>query len=60
LDGAGVDSAVDLQLLSEHRSRVSDHSRALWNLIVLSQWLEWASQRQPLNVDVEAEQAACL
>ena len=60
LDGAGVDSAVALQLLSEHRSRVSDHSRALWNLIVLSQWLEWASQRQPLNVDVEAEQAACL
>ena len=60
LDGAGVDSQAALQLLSEHRSRVSDHSRALWNLIVLSQWLEWASQRQPLNVDLEAQQVAYL
>lgn len=60
LDGAGIDSRAALQLLSEHRSRVSDHSRALWNLIVLSEWLGWASQRQPLDVDVEAQQAAYL
>lgn len=60
LDGAGIDNRAALQLLSEHCSRANDHSRALWNLIVLSQWLEWASRRRPLNVAAEAERAACV
>ena len=31
-----------LELLAEHRARRADHGRALWTLIVLSEWIEWA------------------
>lgn len=41
LGDVGIDSRAAVQLLSEHRSRLSDHSRAIWPLIVLSEWLEW-------------------
>lgn len=57
---AGVDSTAALELLSEHRARTSDHARALWTLIVLSEWLEWAAQRQPLQATPEQPQAVQL
>jgi len=38
-----VSSVVAADLLSEHRRKVADHARALWTLIVLSEWLEWAA-----------------
>jgi len=41
LELAGLDRQVALALLAEHRSRRADHARALWTLIVLSEWLEW-------------------
>ncbi len=41
LQDAGVDSVAALRLLSEHCSRARDHARALWTLVVLSEWLEW-------------------
>ena len=44
LGDAGIDHRVALALLDEHRARHSDHSRALWTLIVLSEWLEWAAR----------------
>jgi asparagine synthase (glutamine-hydrolysing) len=44
---AGVEHAAALALLNEHRSRKADHARALWTLIVLSEWLEWAGRRRP-------------
>ena len=40
---AGVDPRAVLGLFEEHRSRRADHARALWTLIVLSQWLEWVA-----------------
>ncbi len=43
---AGVERGAALALLSEHRSRKADHARALWTLIVLGEWLEWAGRRQ--------------
>jgi asparagine synthase (glutamine-hydrolysing) len=41
----GIERKGALALLEEHRSRKADHARALWTLIVLSEWLEWAGRR---------------
>jgi asparagine synthase (glutamine-hydrolysing) len=38
----GVRVPAALELLAEHRDRCADHARALWTLIVLSEWIEWA------------------
>lgn len=38
---AGVAPRAALELLDEHRARRADHARALWTLIVLSEWLDW-------------------
>jgi asparagine synthase (glutamine-hydrolysing) len=43
LDEVGINSVAASDLLSEHCRREADHSRALWTLIVLSEWLEWAA-----------------
>jgi asparagine synthase (glutamine-hydrolysing) len=45
LDAAGVRPGAALELLEEHRQRRADYSRALWTLIVLSEWIEWAARR---------------
>ena len=47
LAAAGVERGAALALLEEHRSRRVDHGRALWTLIVLSEWLDWAAGRTP-------------
>jgi asparagine synthase (glutamine-hydrolysing) len=41
----GVNTRAAIELLDEHRQRRADHARALWTLIVLSEWLAWASKR---------------
>ncbi len=41
---AGVRGGAAVALLDEHCSRKADHARALWTLVVLSEWLEWAAQ----------------
>ena len=45
LAAVGVERNAALALLDEHRSRKVDHARALWTLIVLSEWLDWAGRR---------------
>jgi asparagine synthase (glutamine-hydrolysing) len=42
---AGVRPGAALDLLREHEARTHDHSRALWTLLVLVEWLEWAGER---------------
>lgn len=37
----GVNQAAALSLLKEHLQRKADHGRALWALIVISEWLNW-------------------
>jgi asparagine synthase (glutamine-hydrolysing) len=37
----GLNVPAALELLEEHRQRQADHARALWALIVLSEWLAW-------------------
>jgi asparagine synthase (glutamine-hydrolysing) len=39
----GVRTPAALELFSEHCENRADHARALWTLIVLSEWLEWAA-----------------
>jgi asparagine synthase (glutamine-hydrolysing) len=43
LRAAGVDPGAAVVLLEEHRKRRGDHARALWTLIVLAEWVAWAS-----------------
>ncbi|MEJ0088608.1 MAG: asparagine synthase (glutamine-hydrolyzing) [Limisphaerales bacterium] len=50
LEPIGVRTAVALELLSEHCESRADHARALWTLIVLSEWLDWvAKETVPLK-----------
>ena len=41
LSDAGISTKAAQELLTEHSLRTNDHSRAIWTLIVLSEWLEW-------------------
>jgi len=38
---AGLNDRAALDLLAEHGARKADHARAIWTLLVLSEWLEW-------------------
>jgi asparagine synthase (glutamine-hydrolysing) len=42
---AGVDPQAARDLLDEHREKRADHARAIWTLLVLSEWIEWAGNR---------------
>lgn len=41
LTQAGIDTKAALSLLAEHERRHADHARAIWTLVVLSEWLDW-------------------
>jgi asparagine synthase (glutamine-hydrolysing) len=41
LEEIGINRIAALELLGEHDRRSADHARALWTLIVVSEWLEW-------------------
>ncbi len=43
LEQIGVRTSAALDLLSEHCQNRADHARALWTLIVLSEWLDWVA-----------------
>lgn len=43
LERVGVKTSAALQLFSEHCHRKADHARALWTLLVLSEWLDWVA-----------------
>jgi asparagine synthase (glutamine-hydrolysing) len=43
LAAVGIDEGAALALLGEHLRRESDHARALWTLVVLAEWLDWAA-----------------
>lgn len=51
LDRAGVNRYVAQELLQEHKQHKADHSRSIWTLIVLSEWLEWVSEEYLLPHD---------
>jgi asparagine synthase (glutamine-hydrolysing) len=41
LDRVGIRKSAAINLLSEHCQLKADHARALWTLLVLSEWLDW-------------------
>ena len=43
LEQVGIHASAALELFAEHFQRKADHSRALWTLLVLGQWLEWVA-----------------
>ncbi len=45
LAGVGVDPRAALAILDEHRASAADRSRAIWTVVVLSEWLEWLAGR---------------
>jgi asparagine synthase (glutamine-hydrolysing) len=44
LGQTGVRTAAAAELFAEHCRLQADHARALWTLIVLSEWLDWAAK----------------
>lgn len=44
LEAAGVRPTAALELLAEHTRGEADHARALWALLVLSEWLDWLAE----------------
>ena len=55
LAAAGIDTRAAQALFDEHQTRVSDHARAIWTLVVLSEWLQWLNSER-VAVAVEQEQ----
>jgi len=43
LEQVGIRTSAALEFLAEHFQRKADHSRALWTLIVLAEWLDWVA-----------------
>ena len=43
LEQVGIHTSAALELLAEHCQRTADHARALWALLVLSEWLDWVA-----------------
>jgi asparagine synthase (glutamine-hydrolysing) len=46
LDLLGLDRAAVRHLFDEHLRHAADHARALWALLVLSEWLEWVDRER--------------
>jgi len=44
LDQIGINRSVVRELMNEHLHRQADHGRALWGLVVVSEWLAWLSE----------------
>jgi asparagine synthase (glutamine-hydrolysing) len=40
----GIRNSIALELLSEHCRRQADHTRTIWTLIMLSEWLDWLTK----------------
>jgi asparagine synthase (glutamine-hydrolysing) len=43
----GISQSEALAMLEEHRTRRSDHTRALWSLIVFAEWFRWLRTASP-------------
>jgi asparagine synthase (glutamine-hydrolysing) len=50
LNQIGIRNSVALELLSEHCRKKADHARAIWTLIVLSEWMDWAAKETEMSV----------
>lgn len=46
LEALGIRGSSVMELFQEHRSQKADHARALWTLLVLSEWVKWVDGRK--------------
>jgi asparagine synthase (glutamine-hydrolysing) len=53
LSQLGIRTSAVMELLSEHSQRKADHARALWTLIVLSEWLDWVAKETACDTEVK-------
>jgi asparagine synthase (glutamine-hydrolysing) len=58
LGTVGVDEDAALALFGEHLRREGDHARALWSLVVLAEWLDWAAGLRGRSEAAQAGAAA--
>jgi asparagine synthase (glutamine-hydrolysing) len=56
LSQLGIRTSAVMELLSEHCQRQADHARALWTLIVLSEWLDWVAKETACGAEVKPNQ----
>ena len=63
LERVGVRTSAAEDLLAEHCARKADHARALWALLVLSEWFDWVASEtgqragQSVNADCDTRKA---
>ena len=43
LEQLGIHASATLEFFAEHCQRKADHSRAIWTLLVLAEWLDWVA-----------------
>ncbi|MFZ0917923.1 MAG: asparagine synthase (glutamine-hydrolyzing) [Candidatus Udaeobacter sp.] len=43
LEQVGIHTSAAMELFSEHCQRKADHARAIWTLLVLTEWLDWVA-----------------
>ena len=43
LEQLGIHASAAMEFFAEHCQRKADHSRALWTLLVLAEWLDWVA-----------------
>lgn len=60
LTQVGIDIRATQELLEEHHRRHADHARALWALIVLSEWLIWNESRIQVSRPARTDEHAVL
>ena len=53
LDRVGISTPAAQDLFAEHIAGTADHARALWTLLVLSEWLEWVAQQTARDVEIK-------
>jgi asparagine synthase (glutamine-hydrolysing) len=56
LSQIGIRTSAVKELLSDHCQRKADHARALWTLIVLSEWLDWVAKETACGAEVKPNQ----
>src|SRR6266481_110311 len=55
LERVGIDTPAATSLLCEHCEGKADHARALWTLLVLSEWLDWVAQETDSSANPPSE-----
>ena len=56
LNQVGIRNSAVMELFSEHCQRKADHARALWSLIVLSEWLDWVARETACGAEIKPVQ----